>query len=263
MANRRGIANARGAIARLPFGVTTSGVLNFIWPQRSLLSHRALHGPGPLAAPEWADLTFIVDPTCGICGTPFEIDDGVVTSCAACIARPPRYRTARAPLVYDDASRRLVLQLKRAGRREGLSLFGRWMSDAGAGLLSEADALVPVPLHPRRLVSRGFNQAGWLASAVSRHADIPVWHSALVRTRHTAHQGHKTARQRRLNMRGAFSVRQSMEARVKGRRLILIDDVLTTGATLDGCTRALLRAGAADVCVVTLARVVAPTNVLI
>jgi ComF family protein len=134
---------------------------------------------------------------------------------------------------------------------------------AGRALLDEADVIVPVPLHYARLASRGFNQSAWLAEALSQWTGVPVSIDALKRTRRTPTQGGLSARARRRNVAGAFELRPSRAGHVEGKRVLLIDDVLTTGATLSACTRALKRAGARHVDVLVLARVVRETDITI
>ncbi|MCA8900873.1 MAG: ComF family protein [Hyphomonas sp.] len=236
---------------------------DFIWPPRSLVSRERGAGKGPLTPDEFTRIRFLDSAVCDRCGTPHGVDAGEGAVCAACIARPPRWDRARAAFVYDPSSRRLVLDLKRSGRRDGLATFGAWMARAGAPLLAEADMIVPVPLHYFRLASRGFNQSGWLAQAVAREAGLPVILDALRRTRRTPTQGGLSARARRRNVAGAFTVRRPAAARISGRRVLLVDDVLTTGATLAACTRALKQAGARQVDVLVLARVVREVDVTI
>ena len=231
---------------------------DLIWPRRSLLSGEGVTGPGALTVAEWERLSFIHDPVCIQCGAPFEADLHPDAACGACLAQSPVYRQARAPLLYDDHSRSLVLGLKRAGKREGLAQFGHWMAQAGSRLLVETDWLVPVPLHLQRLAGRGYNQSVWLGAAVSRTSGVPMIVDALKRTRDTRSQGTLSESARARNVAGAFAVRPRHKQRVEGARILLIDDVLTTGATVNACARTLLRAGAADVCVLALARVARP-----
>lgn len=192
-----------------------------------------------------------------------ELDVGAGQDCAACIAKPPPWDRARAALVYDDVSRRPVLALKRGGRRDGLSMLTGWMAAAGRDMLDSADALVPVPLHYTRLAKRGYNQAGWLAAALSRQANVPVCVDALKRVKATPSQGGLSASARKRNVAGAFEVRSRRSSRIAGKRIILVDDVLTTGATLSGCARALKKGGAVRVDVLVLARVVRERDVSI
>jgi ComF family protein len=234
------------------------GAATLIWPRRSLLTGRELAGPGIIEAERWVDLRFITGAVCRCCGLPFEIETDPDQACGACLADPPAFDRARAALEYGDLTRDLVLALKRQGRRDGLATFGRWMALAGAELLSDADLVTPVPLHYWRLVRRGYNQSVWLAAAVARASTARLAVDVLARTRSTPSQAGLSADGRRRNVQGAFRVRKSRLALIEGRRVVLIDDVLTTGATAEACARALKRGGASKVDVLTLARVAAP-----
>lgn len=235
-----------------------NALAGLIWPQKSLITGREIAGPGALEPDLWAKLRFISDPVCARCGTPFEIAVDEAQVCGACLARPPAYDRARAALEYGEVSRDLILALKYQGRRDGLGLLGGWMVAAGAGLLKEADLIVPVPLHYLRLVQRGFNQSAWLAAAIARSSGKRMAVDVLKRTRATPIQGGLSADGRRRNVQGAFRVRRSRQGLVKDCQILLVDDVLTTGATAEACARALRRAGARCVDVLTLARVAAP-----
>jgi ComF family protein len=161
-------------------------------------------------------------------------------------------------LRYDDASRDLVLAFKHADRTDGAPAYGAWLARAGADLVADADAIAPVPLHWTRLFSRRYNQAALLALALGTHAGLPVVPDLLIRRRRTPSQGRMSATGRARNVAGAFSLNARRLAFLEGRRILLIDDVLTTGATVESCARVLLRGGAAAVDVLTLARVVRP-----
>lgn len=243
---------------RRPRRIHSGGLAGLIWPQRSLITGRELAGPGSLEPELWAKLRFISDPVCATCGEPFEITVEEGQLCGACLARPPAYTRARAALVYGEVSRDLVLALKSQGRRDGLVLLGRWMALAAAELATDEHLIVPVPLHYFRLLRRGFNQSAWLAGSLARLTGARLGVDVLKRTRSTPIQGGLSVDGRRRNVQGAFRVRKSREGLVKGRKILLVDDVLTTGATAEACARALRRAGASCVDVVTLARVAAP-----
>lgn len=173
------------------------------------------------------------------------------------IADPPAYDRARAAVRYDDVARALVHAYKYGDRLDLAPLIGRWMARAGHELLAGADGLIPVPLHWRRLWARRFNQSASLAAEISRLSKVPALHGALKRVRPTQQQVGLSKSERAQNVQGAFRVATDAKAEIAGRRLILIDDVLTSGATVDTCARALLRAGAAHVDVLVFARVVA------
>jgi ComF family protein len=234
-------------------------LVDAIWPPRSLLSQRLVDRPGAMLAKEWARLKFLGPPWCACCGFPFEfqVDPGAL--CGACTAEAPAFATARAPLAYDEASRPLILEVKHAGRRDGLATFAAWMACAGADQLAQAQCLAPVPLHWRRLASRRFNQSAWLAQALGKQCGVPVHVDALIRIKPTKSQAGANPGQRRRNVSGAFKARPI----VRGKTLVLVDDVYTTGATVAAVTRAALKAGATKVHVLTLARVVRPLDVSI
>lgn len=233
-------------------------VADAIWPQTSLVTGREIAGPGVLEPEYWAKLKFLTGAMCARCGVPFEIEVEPDQVCPACIARPPIYDRARAAVEYGDISRDITLALKHGGRRDGLSTLAGWMATAGADLLPAADMLVPVPLHYMRLVRRGFNQSVWLAAALSRRTGIPTRVDILHRRRHTPIQGGLSPDARRRNVQGAFRVPKRHHRRINQKRILLIDDVLTTGATAQACARALKSGGAANVDVLTLTRVAGP-----
>ncbi len=233
----------------------------FVWPARSILTGERHGGQGAVSPEDFAKLHFLNGAGCRACAAALTVDLGETSLCAACIARPPKWDQARAALAYTDASRQAVLELKYAGRRDGLTTMTNWMALAGRDILTDTDRLVPVPLHYQRLARRGFNQAGWLAQGIGQHAGIPVLVDAIVRTRATPSQSGLSPRQRYKNVAGAFKVRRSRRKQIGGATITLVDDVYTTGSTLKACTRALLQAGAASVNVLVLARVVRETDV--
>jgi ComF family protein len=237
------------------------GLAKIIWPQRSLITGREVAGPGALEPEHWSKLHFLSEPLCACCGTPLDLAVEEDQLCGACLVRRPAYDRARAALAYGDVSRDLVLALKYQGRRDSLDLLARWMASAGNDLLPGADLIVPVPLHYFRLVRRGFNQSVWLAAALARRSNARLAVDALKRARATPIQGGLSAEGRRRNVQGAFRVRKGREALLKDKRILLVDDVLTTGATAEACSRALKRAGAKCVDVLTLARVAGPRTV--
>lgn len=212
---------------------------------------------GALCADCWKATAFI-DIACKRCALPLEQDFLGEPVCAACQARPPVFARARAVLRYDTG-RELLLAFKHADRTDYAPAFAAWLARAGADLLPDTDLVIPVPLHRWRLLRRRYNQAAVLANALAKRAGLASLPHALIRTRATPNQGAMvSARARRRNVLGAFAVRPSARAKVKGRRILLIDDVMTTGATLEACARTLRRAGAAEVSVLVLARVVRP-----
>ncbi len=210
-----------------------------------------------LCASCWSKLSLIEPPYCARLGIPFTYDPGPGLLSMEAIANPPSYDRARAAVRYDDVARALVHAFKYSDRLDLAPMMGRWMARAGRELLDGADALVPVPLHWRRLWARRFNQSAALAAAIGGPAGVPALHGVLNRVRATPQQVGLSKAQRADNMQGAFRVAPERKADIAGRRLVLIDDVLTSGATAEASARALLRAGAAQVDVLVFARVVA------
>lgn len=202
-------------------------------------------------------ITFLEAPVCDGCGAGMAAEAGPLGGdrCAACVAQPYTFARARAACVYDEASRDAILQLKHADQQVFAPLFARWIARSAADLLEEADAIAPVPLHPFRLLSRRANQAAEIARPLARLAGRAYLPDALQRTRATDSQGGKSARGRRLNVRKAFHVTPARTQQVRGRRILLVDDVLTTGATAEACAAALLAAGARAVDLAVVARV--------
>ena len=230
--------------------------LDLVLPPRCLTCDMAVAVPGQLCAVCFSGTAFVTEPCCERCGTPFRHagQGGLARACEQCIHNPPPWRHGRAALRYDDQARRILLPLKHADRVDLASALAGHMNRAGAALLREADVLVPVPLHRRRLLARRYNQSALLARSLGRTAAKPVAVDALVRTRSTLSLAGKTRRERAQAVAGAFAIRPGREAEIAQRRVLLIDDVLTTGATAAACTHALLSGGAAQVDLLVAAR---------
>ncbi len=235
-----------------------SAAIDLVYPPCCLACRAAICEANALCASCWGAIRFIERPFCDRTGTPFPLDlgaEGLLSPEA--IAAPPVYARARAVARFDDGPiRRLVHQLKYGDRLELAGPMGAWMTRAGEELLSEADVLVPVPLHRWRLATRQFNQSVLLARSISRRCGVPVDVDALRRRKATTPQVGLSRSQRATNMQGAFTVDPERGIAVAGRAVVLIDDVLTSGATINAASRALLRADARRVDVLVFARVV-------
>jgi len=242
-------------------GNVAKAALDVLFPPLCIGCRAAVGQPGFCAAC-WSGISFLEGPGCNCCGLPFAVALEGDNFCAACLAKPPAFDAARAILAYDDKSRGAILALKHADRLDLVPGFSRWLSRSGSMLLKDSDLVIPVPLHPWRLWRRRYNQSAELARRLARDWALAYEPHALARSRSTASQGAMaSAPARRRNVLGAFKVPDP--AKVAGRRVLLVDDVLTTGATVEACSRALKRAGAARVHVLVLARVVKASDVLI
>lgn len=229
--------------------------LNIALPALCISCREPVDGDG-VCAECWARLSFIAPPYCPRLGIPFVYDPGPDMLSMEAIANPPAYARARAAVRYDDVARTLVHALKYQDRTDLAPAMGRWMARAGRELLDDADVLIPVPLHWRRAWRRRFNQSGALARVIEQQSGVKLAAEALRRIRPTEQQIGLSRTQRASNVQGAFKVASDRQALIAGRRVVLIDDVLTSGATADACARALLRAKAASVDVLVFARVV-------
>ena len=240
-------------------GAVLRAALDLALPPLCAACREPVDGKG-LCPACWSKLSFITRPYCERLGIPFVYDPGPGILSMEAIASPPTYDRARAAVRFDDVSRALVHGLKYNDRLDLAPMMGRWLAHAGRELLAEADALVPVPLHWRRLWARRFNQSALLAAAVAAESGVPIAAGALKRIKPTAQQVGLSRSERATNVQGAFRVPEEGKAAVVGRRLIVVDDVLTSGATVEGCARALRRAGAANVDVLIFARVADPVR---
>jgi ComF family protein len=230
--------------------------LDLALPPRCIGCGERVDRTGLACAACWSKLTFIAPPFCDCCGAPFDFGIEGVHRCAACYAAPPSYDRARAAVIYDEGSRGLILGFKHGDRLHAAPAFGAWIARAGAELLADADLIVPVPLHRWRLLRRRYNQAALIAEHAGRHAGVTHLPDLLERHRATPSQGDMGPAARARNVAGAFRLNPRHADRIKGSRIVLVDDVLTTGATIGACARVLRRGGAARIDVLTLARVV-------
>lgn len=230
--------------------------MDMVLPPRCPGCGEIVDGDGRFCLGCWTSLRFITPPLCNSCGDPFETAQPDGSLCGKCLATPPRW-SARAAFAYEGAAREAVLKLKHGDQPHLARSMAAAMMRAGSGMLARSGALViPVPLHRWRLWQRGYNQAAELARAVARGTGVELLVDGLVRHRATLPSGGLNPSERRANVRAAFRVPPAKRSCLQGRAIILVDDVLTSGATADACARILLRAGAVSVDLLALTRVV-------
>lgn len=243
-----------------------AGLLDVLLPPRCPKNGTIVERNGALSAEAWRDLTFITEPFCACCGFPFdivessqnELSSGQYNLCGPCLADPKPFSAARTVFAYNDGSRDLILAFKHGDRPHLTTTFTPLLAKTGKNMLEEADLIVPVPLYWLRLARRRYNQSALLGRSLSRLTEKPFNPHILKRIRHTPPQGHKKQKDRHANVRGAFALGKRAAGEIEGKKIILIDDVYTTGATICECARVLLAGGAARVDVLALARVVKP-----
>ena len=227
-------------------------VIAYALPPRCAGCGTPVEADGRFCAACWQGLRFIGPPWCDGCHLPFELEPAPGERCDACRARPPRHAGVSAAVAYGDTARRLALALKYGGRMGVAATMAGLMR---RHLPADAELVVPVPLHRWRLWQRGYNQAGLIGAALARAGGVPFVADALARTRRTPPLKGMNGRERARAVRGAFAVAPKGATAIGGRRVVLVDDVHTSGATVAGCTDALLAAGAARVDVLCWARV--------
>lgn len=243
------------AVKRLAFWTKPVGraVLDILLPPRCAACPQEIASDAGLCPTCWASMPFIEHPVCHRFGTPFTHEIGVEALSPRAIAEPPEFDRCRSACLYQGPARDLVHALKFSRRRELADPMGRWMVRAGREVLDASALIVPVPLHRVRLIKRQFNQSADLARAIARHSGGDYQAEVLLRVKNTRPQVGLTAKQREKNIRGAFFVPPEKRGQIAGRRVVLVDDVFTTGSTVEACSRALLRQGAVSVDVLTFA----------
>ena len=233
--------------------------LDLLLPPQCLTCEQVVDAPGQFCLDCFRQTGFISAPFCPSCAVPLSHARQAVRGvCPRCAAHPPAWSRARASLRYDTQSKRLILPFKHADRTDLAGPLAAMMIRAGADLLSEAELIVPVPLHPARLRARRYNQAVLLGRQIARRTGIKLLPDALVRLQATAPLGELGAADRASLLAGKFAPRLGAREMIAGRRVLLVDDVLTSGATATECSLALLATGARAVDVLVVARVPDP-----
>jgi ComF family protein len=238
---------------RLPIAALSQWALDKLYPPHCPSCKAPVAAQGHLCGTCFNDIHMIAAPQCAQCGVPFAVDMGSEALCPECLDHRPSYITARSALVYGEVVGTLIKQLKYHDQMQGLNRFAQWMAQV---VSKDVDVIVPVPLHWKRLFTRRYNQAAWLAYELSDVMAIPCMPHMLRRVRHTPPQARMNREERQRNMKRAFVVPKKYTSLIEHKRILIVDDVMTTGATIEACAEALKSAGAAEVYAVTLARAV-------
>lgn len=229
--------------------------IDILLPPRCIGTGEIVSAPGVVSPDFWTQLSFIETPFCSTCGLPFDVQMPSGTLCAACIDNPPEFDQSRSAVIYNDASRKLILSFKYGDRLNAVTTFIPWLKRTGANLIDTSDIIVPVPLHKSRLWQRRYNQAAIIALSLAKETQKICLVDALERVRATAPQKGLTKKDRYKNVLNAFRVYPESAENLKGKNILLIDDVFTSGATLNECARVLKKSGANRVNILTIARV--------
>lgn len=231
-------------------------IVSFVYPPRCLACGVETETEKALCGACWADTHFITPPACDICATPLPgalSDDRLL--CDGCLTHPQSWTAGRAVAVYSGTARRIIMSLKHGDRLDVAGPLGSWMAGAAEDLIAKTDVVVPVPLHWSRLLRRKYNQAALLAQSISAQTQVPNIPDLLLRKRRTTMQKGMRKQERLENQRQAVIVNPKQAHHLRKKRVLLVDDVLTTGATLSACAEACYTGGADDVNAVVFARV--------
>lgn len=231
-------------------------IIDTFWPPISLASRNRVSLHGTLEFEEWQKLKFIHSPKCEKCGTQLEVYPPIDTICPACLTSPNSFDYARSAIIYDDFSKKLLYSMKYGARKDGVKTYALWLKNLIEDI-DNIDLIVPIPIHRLRLLKRSYNQSVWLCHELSKLINKPYSSFILKRIKHTKPQAGLNFQQRQKNQKNAFAVKGNVE----DKNIILIDDVYTTGATLNECAKLLKKHGAKSVGVLTLLRVVSPQHI--
>lgn len=229
---------------------------NLLYPPACFLCKERVDMFGYICASCWKKIDFISHPMCEVCSHPLPYAETGVTECAACIRQAPPYQKARVLFSYTEHSKTLIHQFKYKDKTHLAPHLAKWCLQAREDILEEIDLIAPVPLHRYRLIARRYNQSALLCSFLSKEIEVEAKNDLLIRTRHTRPQSGLTRNQRKKNVQGVFTFNHRYLEEIQDKKILLIDDVITTGATIHACTKTLLKAGAKEVNVLALGKTV-------
>lgn len=227
---------------------------HLILPKKCAACEIIIESDSLLCGPCYREIKIISEPHCNLCGTPFEFNVEGITECAVCMAEPPIYNKARALFVYDEKSSKIVTGFKYSDKTHVSDDLAKMFVNFNKEIFDEVDFIISVPMHPLRLVKRRYNQAALLANSVAKIAKKKVFHDILIRTKNTPPQASLSKKERKRNLAGAFEIKKKHLSFLKGKKVLIIDDVITTGSTVNACAKILKKAGAAKVFVLSIAK---------
>lgn len=256
----------RGSIKRIfnSLYVAKSWLIDLILPPKCLSCSALINEAHNICADCWKELHFISEPRCASCGYPFgsemsHIDFSTIgeSLCGACQKKPRIFDKAISALRYDDHSKKMIIGFKHHDKLEYATFFAKLLRQAGTKIFDDIDIIIPVPLHKKRLFKRRFNQSAIVSNILSNYIEKPHEPTILIRSKNTPPQtGNMNKRSK--NVQGAFKVVSKYKGKLTGKNILLIDDVFTTGATIENCSKSLKKAGAGKIYVLTIFRVIAP-----
>ncbi len=232
-------------------------VIDFIFPPQCYVCKKILEGEDGLCFECLSKINFITKPRCEICSFPFEFNLSNTNNhliCPKCLNKPPKFDKSISVVHYDEISKKIILPFKHGDKTNFAKFIAKLMYMSGKDLINEADVIIPVPIHFLRMLKRKYNQTSFISKIIGKKSKKQVLYSTLIRKVATKSQGHLSAKARKLNVLGAFKVKNPNK--IKGKKIILIDDVFTSGATVNECAKILKRNGARKVFVLTFARVI-------
>lgn len=234
----------------------TKKAIDIIFPPRCLSCKVYVESDGSLCHNCWEEIDFISSPQCSSCGTPLEFATSDGTICGQCIANPPKYTMARSVLRYNEKSSKLITNFKYYDNTHSSNHFAKWLLRAGKDMIGDVDIITPVPLHKLRLLSRRYNQCALICNRLSEMTGITSYNNLLIRHKNTKPQAGLAFNKRINNVKSAFKINHDLIEQINDKNILLIDDVMTTGSTIDSCTKTLLNSGARNVYVLTIAMTV-------
>jgi ComF family protein len=230
-----------------------NNAVDIVFPHKCLSCKEQVESDGSLCHICWEEIEFITTPQCFQCGTPFEIESSDLSICGQCISNPPKYSKARALFCYNEKSSRIITSFKYYDNTHYSKHFAKWLIRTGNELIKKSDIITPVPLHKLRMISRRYNQSALICNQLGIITGKNVNNEILIRHKNTKPQAGLTFKTRIDNVKSAFRINNRYKNDVVDKTILLVDDVMTTGSTINACTKTLLKAGAREVFVLTIA----------